>query len=108
MSRKTESDLGVIGGAVGIIIGALSFIVSGILSLVHFRFESGIVTSLVAIVIGFVAIFSAGVVRKDRLMGGVLLVIVAILGFELVGGIYVISSIIVLVAGIIGLVEHFR
>lgn len=108
MSRKTESDLGVVGGVIGIIIGALSFIVTGISSLIHLHFQSGVVTALVAVVIGFVAIFSAGIVRRDRLMGGILLIVVSVLGFELVGGLYIISSIIVLIAGVIALVEHFR
>lgn len=108
MSRKTDSDLGVIGGVVGIVIGALTFIVSGILSLVHLRFQSGVITSIIAVVIGFIALFSAGVARKDRLMGGILLIIVSVLGFEIVGGLYIISSIIVLIAGVIALVEHFR
>ncbi len=108
MSRKTESDLGVLGGVIGIIIGALSFIVSGILSLVQLRFESGIVIGIVAVVLGFLAIFGAGVTRRDRLVGGIVMIVIAALGFELVGGFYIISSILVLVAGIIALVEHFR
>lgn len=108
MSRRTESDLGMLGGVIGIIIGALSFIVSGILSVVHLRFESGVVTSILAMLLGLIAIFGAGITRRDRLVGGIVMIVIAILGFELVGELYLISSVIVLIAGIIALVEHFR
>lgn len=108
MDKKTESGLGVLGGVIGIVIGILSFIISGILSLVHLRFQSGVITGVVAVVIGLLAIFGAGITRKDRLVGGIVMVIIAALGFELVGGFYIISSILVLLAGIISLVEYFR
>lgn len=108
MSRKTESDIAVIGGVLGVVIGVLSFVVSGVLSLVHLHIQSGLVTSVIAVVIGFIALSFAGLVRKDRLLGGILLIIISVLGFEIVGGLYIISSIIILIAGIIALVEHFR
>lgn len=108
MSKKTDAGIGALGGILGIIIGILSFIIGGILSIVHLRFETALVTGIIAIVIGMLALFGSGISTKDRLVGGIVMIVVAALGIELVGGIYIVSSILVLVAGIISLVEHFR
>lgn len=106
--RRRESDIGMLGGLLGIIIGALSFVISGILSIVHLRVESGVVTSVVAMLLGLIGIFGAGVTRRDRLVGGIVMLVVSVLGFSLVNGFYLISSVILLIAGVIALVEHFR
>lgn len=108
MARRRESDFGLLGGLIGIIIGVLTFIVSGIQSLLHLRFESGLIISVVAVFLGILGMAGAGVTSRDRLIGGVVMIVVALLGFEIVGGFYIISSIILLIAGIIALIEHFR
>ena len=108
MSRHSESNLGMLGGVIGIVIGALSFIWTSVSSLVHLRFEYGVVTSIVAVVLGFLATVGAGLDRKDRLTGGVFMIVIAIIGFAEIGGLYIISSLLVLLAGILALVEHYR
>lgn len=108
MSSHSESNLGILGGAIGIIIGALSFIWSSISSLVHLRFEYGVVTSIIAIVLGILAMVGAGISLRDRLVGGVFMIVIAIIGFTEISGLYAISSILVLLSGILALVEHYR
>lgn len=108
MARRLDTALGTLGGVIGLLIGGLSFIVSGIVSLVRFHFQDAVIASIIMIVVSFISLFGAGISRKDRLMGGVVMVFAAILGFALSGGFYLISSIIVLLAGIIALVEEFR
>ena len=108
MPNRSESILGTFGGIIGIIIGALSFIISGIESVVRLHFQNAVVNSIIMVVLAFIALFGAGITRRDRLVGGVVMVFAAILGFALFDGFYLISSIIVLLAGIIALVEHFR
>lgn len=107
MSRYSESNLGMLGGVIGIVIGVLSFIWTSISSLIHLRLEYGLVTSVVAVVLGILAMVGAGIERKDRVTGGIFLVVVAIVGFAEIQGFYVISSILVLLAGIIALVKHY-
>lgn len=108
MSGKLESGLGTLGGVIGLVIGGLSFLISAIVSAVRLHFQSSVIASIIMLVIALTALFGAGLVRRDRLMGGVVMVFAAILGFALSDGFYLISSIIVLLAGIIALVEHFR
>ncbi len=108
MARRLDTGLGTLGGLVGLVIGGLSFIISGIVSLVRLHFQSAVVASVIMVVIALISLFGAGLSRKDRLMGGVVMIIAAILGFYMSAGFYLISSIIVLLAGIIALVEHFR
>lgn len=108
MARRLDTALGTLGGAIGLLIGGLSFIISGIVSLVRLHFQDSVIASIVMIVVGFISLFGAGLSRRDRLMGGVIMVFAAILGFAITGGFYIISSIIVLLAGIIALVEEFR
>ena len=107
MARQMDIDLGLLGGGIGILIGIIGLLVSGVGSLVNLRFEPGVVTAVVAIVLGLVALFGARASKNDQLIGGAVMITVAVLGFALVSGFYVISSIIVLVAGIIALVLHF-
>ncbi len=108
MSSHSESNLGILGGVIGIIFGVLSFIWSSISSLVNLRLEYGLVTSVIAVVLGFLATVGAGIDRKDRLTGGIFMIVIAVIGFAEVGGLYAISSILVLLAGILALVEHYR
>ncbi len=108
MSNHSESNLGILGGVIGIVIGALSFIWSSISSLVHLRLEFGLVTSIIAVLLGFLATVGAGLDRRDRLSGGVFMIVIAVIGFAEIGGLYAISSILVLLAGILALVEHYR
>lgn len=108
MSRKLEAGLGTLGGIIGLIIGGLSFIIGGIVSVVRLHFQNSVINSIIMIVIAFIALSGAGLSGRDRLMGGVVMVFSAILGFVLADGFYLISSIIVLLAGIIALVEHYR
>ena len=108
MSKRLDSTIGTIGGILGLIIGGLSFIISAIISAVRLHFQNAVITSIVMVVIAFIALFGAGMSRRDKLIGGVVMVFSAILGFAITDGFYILSSIIVLLGGIIALVEHFR
>lgn len=105
------SRIGYIGGVIGIIIGILYFLFASISTLVHL-FHSVPVGSFVAgvlgVIFGLFSVISAGIARRDGAFGGVLLIIAAILGFYFVSGIYVISSVIVLIAGLVAIVEYLK
>lgn len=108
MSRHSESNLGILGGVIGIVLGVLGFIWSSISSIVNLRIEYGLVTSVIAVVLGFLAMVGANIDRRDRLTGGVFMIVIAIIGFAEIGGLYAISSLLVLLAGVLALVEHYR
>lgn len=105
------SKIGVIGGAIGIILGVLSFLYASILTVVHLfhNLPAGtFVSSILGVIFGFLAVASAGTARKDSLLGGILLIIFAFLGFYFVGGLYVISSILVFIAGLVAIYDYVR
>jgi hypothetical protein len=108
MAQRIEYQLGALGGAIGLLIGILSFIIGGIVSVVRLHFQNSVVASIIMMVISVIALFGAGLSRRDRLIGGIVMVFAAILGFAISDGFFLISSIIVLLAGIIALVEQFR
>lgn len=103
--------IGVVGGIIGIIIGVLSFLFASIVTLVHlFHYVpvTSFVSAILGVVFGIFAIGFSSTARKDSIVGGILLIIIAVLGFYFVGGLYVISSIIVLIAGIVALVDYVK
>lgn len=107
MSGHSEANLGILGGVIGIVIGILSFIWSSVLSIIHLRLQYGLVTSIVAVILGILAMVGAGIDRKDRLTGGIFMIVIAVVGFIEVQGFYVISSVLVLLAGIIALAKKY-
>lgn len=105
------SKIGVIGGVIGIILGILSFLYASVITIIHlFHNVPGttFVSSVLGVVFGILAVVSAGTARRDSLMGGILLIIFAFLGFYFVGGLYVISSIIVFIAGLVAIFDYVR
>lgn len=111
--KKSEggSKIGFLGGAIGIVIGILYFLFAGIVTLVHLFHSipvSSFVSSVLGVIFGLFALAAAGTARKDSAMGGVLLIVAAILGLYFVNGIYTISSVIVLIAGIVAIVDYVR
>ncbi len=112
-SRRSQSGerIGYIGGVIGIIIGILYFLFASISTLVqlfHHIPVGSFVSGVLGVVFGLFSIISAGVARRDAALGGILLIVSAVLGFYFIDGLYVISSIIVLIAGLIAIVDYVR
>ncbi len=113
MSKRSPggSKIGFIGGALGVIIGILYLVFASILTLVrlfHYVPVGSFISGILGIVFGIFAVASGESARRDSALGGVLLIVAAILGFYFVGGVYVISSVIVLIAGIVAIVDYLR
>lgn len=112
MYRPRESDLsiaGFIGGAIGITMALVGIIAGGIGSLLHIYgafhfFASG----WVAFFISAVGIGGAVLTRMDGLAGGVVMSVAGAVGIYLVGGFFIIPSIILLITGVITTVDSFR
>lgn len=103
--------IGYLGGVLGIIIGVLYFLfasISTLIQLFHHIPVGTYVAGILGVIFGLFSIISAGVARRDAAVGGILLIISAILGFYFIGGLYLISSVIVLIAGIVALVDYVR
>ena len=112
-SRRSPSGsrIGYLGGVIWVILGILYLLFASVSTLVHlFHYipVGSFISGILGIVFGLFSIISAGTARRDAAIGGVLLIVSAVLGFYFVGGLYVISSIIVLIAGLIALVEYIR
>lgn len=109
---RTGSKVGFIGGAIGIILGILYFLYASLVTVVHLfhtipvgSFYSGIV----GIVVGILSIIAAGIARRDSLVGGIGLLIMAFIGFSFVGGgLYLIADVIVLVGGIVAIADYIK
>ncbi len=113
MSKRSPVGykIGFVGGVIGVIIGILYFVFASVVTLVHLFHNvpvGSFVSSVLAVIFGVFAIGFATSARRDSAIGGILLVIDAILGFYFVGGLYVISSVIVLIAGIVAIVDYAR
>lgn len=113
MAKRSNGayKIGVVGGIIGIIIGVLSFLFDSIVTLVHLFHNvpvNSFVSAILGVVFGVFAIVFSSTAKKDSIIGGILLIIIAVLGFYFVEGLYAISSIIVLIAGIVALVDYAR
>lgn len=113
MAKRSNGayKIGVVGGIIGIIIGVLSFLFASIVTLVHLFHNvpvNSFVSAILGVVFGVFAIVFSSTAKKDSIIGGILLIIIAVLGFYFVEGLYAISSIIVLIAGIVALVDYAR
>lgn len=112
-TRKSRGGerIGYLGGVIGVILGVLYFLfasISTLIQLFHHIPVGSFAAGIMGIVFGLFSMISAGVARRDAALGGVLLVISAILGITLIGGLYLISSIIVLIAGLLAIVDYAK
>lgn len=103
------SDLGLVGGILGFAMGFFTLIASGIAALLNIGgaihlFQS----SWVAMLLGVVAIIGAFVTKTQQLIGGVTMLVAGSLGAGLVGGFYLIPSIVLLVAGLVSILDYFK
>ena len=106
---KRMSDLGMVGGILGFIMGFVTLIASGIGALLHITGSVELFhSSWVAMLLGVVGIIGAVVNRGEALIGGVTMMVAGSLGVSLVGGFYLIPSIILLIAGLVSILDYFR
>ena len=106
---KRMSDLGMAGGIIGLFMGFVTLIASGIGALIHITGALELFhSSWVAMLLGVVGIIGAYVNRAEALIGGVTMAVAGSLGVSLVGGFYLIPAIILLVAGIVSILDYFR
>lgn len=103
--------IGFIGGAIGVILGVIYFLAASILTVVqlfHHVPVGSFIQGVLGVIFGIFAIVGAGTARRDSAMGAVLLIVAAILGFYFIDSLYVISSVIVLIAGIVAIVDYAK
>ena len=105
MGRTAEFTLGLIGGIIGLIASVLAMMVGG----VDAAFSSSgtsVITGLAwaAFFFSILAIIGAIVVRTKDKLGGILLLVSAVGGFVCISMFYLISAILIGIAGIMGLI----
>lgn len=106
MKRTAEFVLGLIGGILGIL-ASLSGVLFGAVATAMNVDAGGVVSgaSWGALILSILGIVGASMIKKKTLVASIFLLVAAIGGFICLSVIYVIPAILLLIAGIMGLVR---
>lgn len=103
------SALGLAGGILGLLMGFFALIASGIAALLSVGNPLALFhSSWIAMLLGAVGVIGSFVTKMQELVGGATMLVSGSLGASLVGGFYLIPSIILLVAGLVSILEYFK
>jgi len=105
--RTTEFVLGLIGGIIGFLAAIFALFVGGVDAAISSSGTSEITTlGWLAFLFSTLAIVGAVVVRSNAKMGGILLLVSAIGGFISIYLFYLVSAILIGIAGIMGVLKN--
>ena len=102
--RNTEFVLGLLGGIFGIFAGILGLVVGGIDSVISGSAEI-VGLGLSAILFSILGIIGASIVKNKNKLGGWFMVIAAVGGTISISWFYLISGLLLFIAGLIALIK---
>ena len=106
MSRTTEFVLGLLGGIFGIFAAGIALFVGGLDSVLNETGESAIINlGWFAVLFSILAIIGSVVVKSKPKLGGSFMLIAAIGGFICTSAFYILPGILLLIAGLMGLLK---
>jgi hypothetical protein len=109
MKRTAEFVVGLIGGILGILAG-LSGVFFGAVA-TAFEVDGGSMVSgasWIAVALSVLGLIGAAVVKNKTMLGSILMLIAAIGGFICISFLYILPGVLLLIAGIMGLVRKDR
>jgi hypothetical protein len=106
MSRTVEMVLGMIGGILGICAALFGVLVGGVATAMEV--ESGALVSgasWLAMLFSILGIVGAAMVKSKTRMASIFMIVAAVVGFLCISFFYLLPTILLLIAGIMGLVR---